>query len=39
MFNKFDKVVKSNILLNNPKINISIDNIKEIFDEFFARFT
>lgn len=39
MFGLFYNVTKSNTLLHKPKFGITIDNPKETFDEFFARFT
>ena len=39
IFDEFDKVVKSNAFLHDPKFGMAIANPKETFDEFFARFT
>lgn len=39
MFGEFDKVAKSDALLNDPKFGMAISNPKETFDEFLARFT
>lgn len=39
IFCKFDKVAKLNALLYNPRFEIAILNLKEIFDEFLACFT
>lgn len=38
MFSKFDKIVKSDIFLYNPKFDIFIANPKKTFNKFFARF-
>lgn len=39
MFGKFDKVVKLNALLHDPKFEMIVINLKKIFEDFFARFT
>lgn len=38
MFCKFDKVAKLDALLYDPRFEIAISNLKEIFDEFLAHF-
>lgn len=38
IFNKFDKFVKSDALLYNPKFIIRIINTKQTFNKFFIRF-
>lgn len=39
IFGKFNKVAKLDALLYNAKFVIAVDNFKETFDEFIARFT
>ena len=39
IFGEFDKDVKSDALLYDLKFVMAVTNFKEIFDEFFARFT
>lgn len=37
MFSKFDKIVKSDNFLHDPKFNIAITNPTKTFDKFLAR--
>lgn len=39
IFDKFDKVAKSDAFLHDPKFGMTVVNLKKTFDKFLARFT